>query len=264
MPDMHQNTQSMSIDQLQDYAMGVIHTVCGSISRPVEMILRPWHGTRYFNVAQITLSTLGMLLLPVFAGAADTARNLVPFAHAAPPPGLFDLGSFSKLFFLLSFVHGIRIYRRMMRPETELHSRYEGSALPFFYLLPKSQNVYFVRIVLEPLFVYIAAGILANFRIVTPGLCLFLHFSALCLALKEFVVWYANFIYFRDILDSRAIGPIISKLLDNTATQEDLAPVHLASFPKAISPELRQEAACYIARAYEVNVPKGTDHGKTE
>jgi len=256
MPDMHQNTQSMSFNQLQDYAMGVIHTVCGSFSRPVEMILRPWHGTRYFNVAQITLSTLGMLLLPVFAGAADTARNLVPFMHAAPPPGLFDIGSFSKLFFLLSFVHGFRLYRRMIRPETELHSRWEGAPLPFLHALPKSDSIWLVRIVYEPLFVFIAATILANLRLVTPGLCLFLHFSALCLALKEFVDWYANHLVIRNILDSRATGPIISKLLDNTATQEDLAPIHLASFPKGISPELRQEAATYIARTYDVNITR--------
>jgi hypothetical protein len=265
MPDMHQtNPQNMSFDQLQDYAMGVIHTICGSFSRPIEMILRPWHGSRYFNVAQITLSTLGMLILPTFIAVGETATSLIPFSHPARSIGLFDIGSFSRLFFLLSLIHGFRIYRRMIKPETELHSRWEGPPLFFFRFLPKSDSVYFVRIVLEPLFVFIAATILANLTIITPGLCLFLHFSALCLALKEFVVWYANFIYFRDILDSRAMGPIISKLLDDSATQEDLAPAHLASFPKGISPELRQDAAYYIARKYEVNIPKGDDSWKSE
>jgi hypothetical protein len=255
MPDMHQNTNNMNFDQLQDYAMGIIHTVCGSFSRPIEMMfLRPRHGTRYFNIAQITLSTLGMLLLPAFAGAADTAKNLVPFMHATPPPGFFDIGSFSRLFFLASLAHSFRLYRRMIKPETELHSQFEGPPLPFFHLLPKGRSFWFTRIVLEPLFVYIAAGILANFLIITPGLCLFLHFSALCLAIKEFVDWYANWIFIRNLLDSRNAGPLISKLVEDTATQEDLAPIHLASFPKAISPELRQEAAEYIARTYDVNI----------
>jgi hypothetical protein len=257
MPDMHQtNNQPRSFDQLQDYAMGVIHTVCGSFSRPIEMILRPWHGTRYFNVAQITLSTLGMLILPAFIAVGETATSLIPFSHPARTIGLFDIASYSKLFFLLSAVHGFRLYRRMIRPETEAHSSFEGPALPFFCLLPKSDSFWFTRIVLEPLMIFIAATILANIHIVTPGLSLFLQFSALCLGLKEFVDWYANWMFIRNILDSRNAGPLISGLVNDTATEADLAPIHLASFPKTLSPELRQEAAAYIARAYDVNLTR--------
>ncbi len=256
MPDMQQNnTQHMSFDQLQDYAMGVIHTVCGSFSRPIEMILRPWHGTRYFNVAQITLSTLGMLILPAFIAVGDTARSLIPFSHPAPSIGLFDIASFSKLFFLLSAVHGFRIYRRMIRPETESISDFEGPALPFFRLLPKSDSFWFTRIVLEPLVVFIAATILANIHIVTPGLSLFLQFCALCLGLKEFVDWYANWIFMRNVLDIRNRGPLLTRLMEDTATEEDRAQIHLASFPN-VSPELRRETVAHIARTYDVNLTR--------
>jgi hypothetical protein len=53
-------------------------------------------------------------------------------------------------------------------------------------------------------------------------------------------------------MDARFAGPIIAKLVENRATEEDLATVHLASFPKNLSPDLREAAVSHIARAYSV------------
>ena len=43
---------------------------------------------------------------------------------------------------------------------------------------------------------------------------------------------------------------IIAKLVENQATEDDLAPIHLASFPKNLSPEMREAAVSHIARQF--------------
>ncbi len=156
---------------------------------------------------------------------------------------------------MLSFFHGIRIYRRMIKPETELHSGFEGPPLPFFELIPGSKSLFFVRIVLEPAAVFIAATILANFHLITPGLATFLHFSALCLVMKEFIGWYQCWLEIRAILDDCNAGSLIAKLMDNRATEDEKAALRIASFPKNLSPELRKETVMHIARAYDVRLP---------
>lgn len=44
--------------------------------------------------------------------------------------------------------------------------------------------------------------------------------------------------------------PSAAKLLDNKATESELATIHLAGLPKNIAPDLRQTAASPIARAF--------------
>ena len=48
----------------------------------------------------------------------------------------------------------------------------------------------------------------------------------------------------------RNAGPIIAKLVDNTATEDDLATIHLASLPKDIPDDVRRDTASHIARAF--------------
>ena len=134
--------------------------------------------------------------------------------------------------------------------ETELHSEFEGPPLPFFALIPKSQSFWFTRIILEPCFVYLAATVLQDLFIVQAGLGAYLHVTAMALAMKNFVGWYRGWEFLRKILDMRAIAPAIAKLVEDKATQEDLAPMHLASFPKNLDPKIRKAAAAHIAQIY--------------
>ena len=55
--------------------------------------------------------------------------------------------------------------------------------------------------------------------------------------------------FLRGLMDMRNTGPIIAKFVDNTATDDDLATVHLASLPKNIPDDVRRETASNIARA---------------
>jgi hypothetical protein len=251
MPSQGQTQPSLlNIHQLQETAMNVVENFCGVICRPVELIIRPWHGTRYFSVPVIFFSTMMMIFLPIFSAVAIGAISMIPMVRMQMPPGLFDITSLAKLYFLLSLIHGIRLYRRMINMSLETNSTFEGPALPFFALVPKGNNFWFCRIVLEPVFVMISAMVLGHLYIFQPGLVLYLEFAAAALAMKNFIGWYRAWEYIRNLMDMRFAGPIIAKLAENKATDEELNTVHLAAFPKNLSPEMREAAVKHIARAF--------------
>ena len=188
---------------------------------------------------------------------------MIPFhGPVPPPPGMFGISSLSSLYFFLVFLHGFRIWRRMIYMELEDHSEYEGPPLPFFHLIPGSGSFWFTRVVIEPLFVFIGTSVLEGMHIFQPGLGTYLHLAALMLAMKTFIAWYRTWEYVRKILDTKFGGHLIAKLVENKASESDLAPIHLAGLPKNISPEVRQTALAHIARAYQTDIPtpKGENH----
>lgn len=234
-----------------DMAMNFVEGCCSVITRPVELIIRPLHGSRYFSPAVATISSAMMLVLPIFTSLATAAISMIPFTHMAMPVGLFSFAAFAKFYFLLSILQGARIAYLMLHPEQEEISWFEGPPLPFFHLLPKGDNFWFTRIALEPAFVFIAAMTLGHFYIFQSGLVAFFQFSAFALAMKNFIGFYRAWEYIRNILDTRNAGPIIAKMSMGTASQADLAPIHMASFPKNVSEDIRKSAVSHLARAYE-------------
>jgi hypothetical protein len=238
----------LSLANIQDTALNVVWNVSSIICRPVEMILRPQHGSRYYTVPVIFISTMLMIVLPVLSSAALMAVSMIPFTHFRMPSALFDIGSLSKLYFLLSFAHGFRIWRRMLHMELEQNSTFEGPPLPFFNLLPKGQKFWFTRCVWEPLFVFVLSMVLGQMLIITPGLSLYLKLCAFALFMKSFCAWYKSWEYVRTVMDMRFAGPIIAKLSENQATESDLAPIHLAGFPKNLPEDIRRAAVAHIAR----------------
>ncbi len=82
----------LNIHQLQYTAMNVVENFCSVICRPVELILRPFHGSRYFPVPVIFFSTAMMILLPIFSVLTTTAVSMIPFAHALRPRGCSTSG----------------------------------------------------------------------------------------------------------------------------------------------------------------------------
>ena len=65
----------MSFGQMQNIGMNIVETFCSVLSMPVEIILRPWYGTRYFPVPVIFFSAFLMLLLPTFSAVATAATS---------------------------------------------------------------------------------------------------------------------------------------------------------------------------------------------
>ena len=248
-------SEEMHVEHLQNNALNIVEGVCSVLAQPVEILLRPWYGTRYFPIPVTFFSVAMMMGLPLFLAAVTLLGGIIPFLHIGTAPGMFDIGTLAKVYFAASAIHAWRTWRRMTHPENETHSQFEGPALPIFKVLPKGNSWWFVRIVWEPVFVLAIAMVGQDFFIFQPSLGFFLRFAALALFVKNWIGWYRGWQYVRGVLDMRNAGPLIAKLVDNSATEEELAPIHLASFPKNIDPEIRQAAATQLARTYEAKNP---------
>jgi hypothetical protein len=262
MQEMQQQQPQMptNLEQLHRIAINLVEFVCSIITMPVEIIIRWQYGTRYFPIPVVFLSTMLMLFLPLFAATADSVSRMIPFHVVPPTPGMFGIGSFSGLYFFLSFLHGFRIWRRMIYMHLEEHSRWEGPPLPFLYLVPGSRSHWVTRIVIEPLFLFFGSILLEHAFIFQPGLATYIRVAAIALVFKNFIVWYRVWEFMRDQADMITQAPIVANLMQNKATDQDLAKIHVATFPKA-PPDLRAGAASRIAQVFspatsETNQPK--------
>lgn len=247
---MQSQQQGMDINRLQDVAANIVYNVCGIITMPVEMLLRPRYGSRYFAPIILLFSSAMMILLSAFSAIP------MPFMPFRGNVGLFGMGTLAKLYFLGLFVHGLRTWRRMIHMDREENSMFEGPPLPIFNLIPGS--FWMVRILYEPIFVFALSIVLPNFFILQAGAAHYLTLAAFALALRQYAAWYMQWQFLRGLMDMRNAGPIIARFVDNTATDEDLATIHLASLPKNIPEELRRDTASRIARAFSPGTH--TDH----
>jgi len=247
MPSQMRSQQPASIDQFQDNMINVVYNFCSIVTMPVEMVLRPFHGTRYFAPVIMVFSAAMMILLPVIFGFAGAVSHFMPFAQA-PPEAMIGMWVFTRLFFLGCLIHGIRKFRLMLHMERELSSLYEGPALFFFGLLPG--GFWRQRILYEPLFLFALSIVLPNFFILDTAAANFLMFSSFFLAMKEYTAWYMQWQTIRELMDMKFAGPIIARMADNQASDDELAMVHMASFPKDTPDEIRRD----MVEAYKARV----------
>jgi hypothetical protein len=253
---MFGSSEEVRVEHLQNNAMEFVYALASVISQPVECLLRPWYGTRYVPPA---IQFFSMAMMVVFPGIIKLFTNFmhtIPLLNIPPSPGMFSLGDYAQLYFLASTIHAVRLWRRMIDPAREAHSQFEGPALPIFNLLPKGKSFWFVRLAYEPGLLLLAGIVLQDLYIAQPDLAIYLKLAAIALLMKNFIAWYRAWEYIRRLLDMRIAGPAVAKFIENEATEEDLAPLHLASFPKNLDPEIRRAAAKQIARAYS---PENSD-----
>jgi hypothetical protein len=238
----------MSLEQYQKTAINMIENVCGIICMPIELFLRPFYGTRYFPLAVSFFSMILMVFLPFMSATARSIGGMVPFTHQAPIAGLFGLGAFSYLYFLVLAIHGVRVWRRMIYMDREPLSTFEGPSLPFFRPLPKGDTFWVTRIFYEPIFVCVLTFALEHTFIIQSALATYLYVAAFALGMKEFCVWYRVWEFLRNMKDITVTGPIVSKVARNEATNDELASIHLASLPKNIPLDMRKSLAEHIRR----------------
>ncbi|HEX3747698.1 MAG TPA: hypothetical protein VHW09_27370 [Bryobacteraceae bacterium] len=243
MPSQNQQQSPMNIENFQTMMMNLVYLFTSVVTWPIEMVLRPQYGSEYFSPVTQFGTAVMMLFLPLFTALS----GMIPYMHFRTL-GLFGIASLSKLFFLGSLVHGFRVWRRMLHMEKEDNSYFPGEPLFFFRWLPFSWWV--TRIVIEPAFVFIVALTLANLFILQPSATNYLMFAAIALAMKSYVEWFLQWQMIRHLMNARYMGPIMAKLVNNTATESDLAKAHLASFPKNLPDDIRQSAARHVARAF--------------
>jgi hypothetical protein len=153
-----QEQQSMSMNQIQDFALNFVYNATSIVCLPVEMALRPNYGSRYVSPVVQFFTTGLMIVLPFLFGFAQFVTRMIPFAGFRGPIGLIGMAGISKLFFLGAFAQGFRVWRRMLDMSREENSLYEGPPLFFFRRLPFSFWV--IRIVIEPAFVFVLSVVL--------------------------------------------------------------------------------------------------------
>jgi hypothetical protein len=112
-----------------------------------------------------------------------------------------------------------------------------------------------VRIVLEPAFVFVVSVVLADLFIAQEDLWLYLRFAALALLMKNFIAWFRAWEYLRRLFDQRIAAPLVNKVVSGEASEEELATIHLASFPKDVPADIRQSALTQLARTYSPDNP---------
>lgn len=243
-----QQHQQMNANSLQDRARNIVYGFCSIFTMPVEVIIRPWYGTRYFDPYTPLFSLVALFTLHGLSQFVSPLNSLIFMAaRIQRPHELFDLGSLCRLFFLLLFVHTIRLYRRTIHMHLEKHSQFEGPALFFFQLIPGGKSFWVTRIWLEPLFVFATAFLMHKLFLFSSALESFLFFSAACLALKNFLVRRVQWEMLRKVLDIQNAAPAIASLIHGQPDEKELEQIHYASFPKDIPDDLRKSAAVYMA-----------------
>jgi hypothetical protein len=251
-PEPQNHAPQGSIEDLQDRALNIAYNVASILTMPLEMMLRPWYGSLYFSPVNQFFTAIFLSVATAFTTTAQVVGQMIPFARIRGPVGIYGLGSFSELFFLMALVHGVRIWRRMLHPETEDIAVFEGPALPVFAWFPKGERFWTVRILYEPALVFATSTLLSTLLIIQWPLTLYLHVAALCLAMKQYVAWFRNWQFMRRMIDMSNIAPIIARVVKNTASNEDLARVHMATLPKDLSPEIQRATVAHLTRAYGV------------
>ncbi|HTU44897.1 MAG TPA: hypothetical protein VMF91_07535 [Bryobacteraceae bacterium] len=238
---------NLSVQQTYELGLKVVQGICSIIALPIEYALRPLFGSRYFNPITTFFSCVLMFVL----AGAGALGSFMPSRFGGPPAGvvhrgLIGLATLSALFFLGNIIHGVRVYRRMLHPEREAHSEFEGPALPFlaalFARLPHGHRFWPVRIVYEPLAIIIATVTLSVLGVLNRPAAMYLLTAAVLLSIKCAMEWYRAWLHIRILLDGQAAAPIIAAAIKGTATEDDMARIHLAGFPKSLSPELKAAA----------------------
>jgi hypothetical protein len=250
MPNQQAAPGPLSAAAMQQRQLEGMEFLLSVAARPTEMLLRPFHGTLYYKLPVVALSTAMMLVIPAAIAVISAIAGMIPFFHAAPSVGMFGIGTFSEVYFVASLCHAVRLWRRMTHMHTEDISDFEGPALPIFQYIPW-QSFHMTRIVFEPLFVLLLAVVLKDCFIIQENLAIFLELSALVLFLKSVTSYFQGFVALRMLLDAKNKARILAKFAQNTTTPEEEAKVNIASFPKDVSPELRAEAIASIARSYD-------------
>jgi hypothetical protein len=253
-----ESSGNKTFDQQQAVALNVAYNALSIVTMPVELVLRVHFGSQYFFVLNPFFTLMLLTIAAAFTTVAVGMGQMIPFVHLRGPIGIFGLTSLLQFYFLASIVHGIRVWRRMIHPELEDISTCEGPPIRFFRLLPKGDSPYIVRIFYEPIFVWVSATVLSTLLIIQSPLALYLQVAAIALAGKNYIAWFKTWAYIRNLMDIANAAPIIAKIVNNTATDDERASVQLASLPKNLPPDIQKATMAHIARAY--SIPKEDDN----
>ena len=172
-------------------------------SFPLEMVLRPRYGSRYFKIVLVVLAILlfpGVCILSTPFGPKSSMAALVVFW------GLFIYHTFRQRPF----------YSRPK--ETEIDSELDNPGWSFL----SHGSWLWTRAVWEPLFALTVIVILYGLGLSWP-LALFLIIACFALSFKCFLLWYLAWLWRRTRLDMQNRMPVMEEIATGT-TSKDVMP----------------------------------------
>jgi hypothetical protein len=241
-------SEELRVEHLQNNAMEFVYAASSIVAQPVEILIRPWYGTRYYEIPILFFSAGMMMLLPAIKSLFTNVMQMIPFLQVPHPVGMFGLDDYARLYFLASAVQGVRLWRRVIHPSRERHSRFEGPALPFFAFLPKGTEFFWTRLLWEPTFVLLASVVLQDLFIAQPSLAIYLRIAAFALFMKNFVVWFRSYEVIRDGLDAGAGGEAFNEQLASVRKEKGAEQFYVAGRARNLNPTVRGAFAQQIAR----------------
>lgn len=202
-------------------AVRLAHGLASVFTLPVENVLRPNFGTRYFM--PITwLVGLGI------ANAVNFICLLVSLARSGGTYlGIGPIGSTIVLlgFLALTLYHARRIWRLMNNMGQEYDSELPGPGLALFAVLPRGGDYLALRCIYEPAAVFVCVMVAALLQILNPFAALYYVFCGLALSLKGFCTWYLAWNHWRDIADRVHRAPTMEQFAMGVAPDTATAPV---------------------------------------
>ncbi len=161
-------------------AAGIVVWIARVSSAPVLVMLRRNFGEREFSFLYVVLQSV--VILVVGGGLASPSPDGVAIGGYS---GSENFGIYSHqvaylvagLVFFLGVYHQLGIMGRNRRGE-RWHSKYDGDSLPIFNILPFSSSGFVVRMVYEPMFVFLLAVVIS---IANPLLGMWLAVSSIFL-----------------------------------------------------------------------------------
>ena len=260
-PNQAGRSGPLDINNLEDAAQNILLFIASIVSKTADTAVRPLFGTRYYSPAVETFAFLLLIVVASVHSMAVEMTHMIPFVGGPPPAaGMLDLWWLVRISLIVQIIQRIRLFRRMINVSRERFSWYEGPPLPLLQFIPGCSSFWRTRSLMEPALVFVVASVLQHLFIFQSSLATFLQVSAVALFVKQSLHWYMSWQVMRDAIDAANAAPLMSAFIEGRATDEEMAPIHLASFPKDTTPEIRRVAAIKVARAYGQSTTLGENN----
>ena len=186
----------------QRYMRMFIVGCCNGFCLPLEMVLRPRYGTRYFLLTSYAWSWGILQGWVILSWLIRAFRALAPGIPAETRP--VDMGTLLILFYVLFIYHVIRLRRLVVNMNLEKDSEMENPGWKLLRYLPRGKLWTRQRMVYEPIIcIAFAVGMYRSEILALPAAA-FIMIGGVCLSLKATMIYWQGWEFVRIGRDAMA------------------------------------------------------------
>ena len=214
----------------------------GTLTLPLDMILRPRFGSQYYSWTQAMASVMAYKFALLVAALMTAALNELYFHKH------YHWTAYTTVFWMLALWGAVgytvhRVARMVTHPEQEQDSQSDGPGLSIFRRLPHGNSWAWVRMVWEPLAVSLTATTLTLLGLIPYFFLPFLYVCCFALFMRAAVTYWNGWRYCRDMLDQINHAPVIQAIADGAEPPEKLGRTLFTSIPATTPPAQRKAIA---------------------